>query len=245
VPEPAHDAVLQSLQAARDAIHDSLHHDGSVLPGETAPSTSSSPVADGSAVAAENSDAHPLIAADAGAPDAAHAAPLVSDQADNHADQGGLSGDLSNAAHDAQATTNGPVLDGVIGSTTMGPLDLGSASAAIMALANGPAHTAIAGLLTPMLDNAATPLTAVAHVATAAEAVTVASLSGAGFDALSGLLAAPSAAPGMVHAANTVTQSFEDQSIHLPIGLDDIIHPAADAQHIVHAALPAAGSGLI
>jgi hypothetical protein len=80
-----------------------------------------------------------------------------------------------------------------------------------------------------------------------ADAVTVPSLQGVGFDALAGLVHPYSAGPdAAAHAtAGPGHASLEDMATFAPIGLDNVIHIDSGEVHAIHSSLPHAGSGLI
>jgi hypothetical protein len=79
------------------------------------------------------------------------------------------------------------------------------------------------------------------------EAVTVPSLQGAGLDALAGLLQPAAASPAAAQApAGGALGALDHVLMFAPIGVDDPSHHTdAGIGHALHAALPAAGSGLI
>lgn len=239
-PETAPDPVSKSLQAALDAIHDSLQQDGSGAPGSAEHS-------DLAGALAHAADGQPVAGSlgEAGALHDLQASPLANFNLANV-----VSGLLADQSPDAGVTE--PVAGPLIGDA-VSDVDK-AANAALnlvhqaqpalsdLAAAVGTAVHDIAGLTVPAIATATAPGAAPA----ATEAVTVPSLHGTGLDALAGLLqpAAP-AAFDAAHVASPAPASFEDISMHVPIGLDDLVHHDAAAGNAAHAAMPAAGSGLI
>jgi hypothetical protein len=256
------DAVVKGLQAARDAIHDSLRHDVGAHSGDAAQSIgpiASEAVQDLSSPATHDAVSMPTPGSigDIGASDSAHAASLTNFDLANvvstlptdqtaaadpssleHvagsgvgtvlAQVGAVESTASNVLHDAQ-----PVVNGL-------PTAIESTVPNIMNSAANPTD-----LLMPLLTGVGTPPATPPVPATVADAVTVPSLHGVGFDALAGLLQPSSAAPEAAHAQANPVHGLEDLSIGAPIGAEDLIHSDSSAAHAAHSALPHVGSGLI
>jgi hypothetical protein len=258
---PAEDAVTKSLQAAQDAIHDSLQ----TATGDQTPQASATPPSDAHASdLASVSASHPSAAGDIAPstqllPGPDHPLPQLDLPTDVAAlfPAGMADGGLANVLHDVQAVVGD--LGGLLGSIAGAPIDLAAtvapATAVVADVAAAVDHVAQSaiGLIIP--TGGETHPDAAAHANTAAaptaapppgapEAVTVPSLHGAGFDALAGLL---QPAPAIVEPAHDVAPAhigMDDLSLLPPIGLEDIAHSDQAASHPAHA-LPPAGSGLI
>jgi hypothetical protein len=254
-PETTPDPVLKSLQAALDAIHDSLRPDVSAASGNAGHSMgASAPGMDASNLAgalAHAADTQPVATSlgEVGALHDLQAAPLANFDLANV-----VSGLL--ADHSPEPDVSGAVAGPFIGDALSDVSKVANAVSslvhqtqpALSDLAAAAVHD-VANPAAPALTNAATApgATAPGVAPATAEAVTVPSLHGAGLDALAGLLQpAIPAAPDAAHAAaGAAPAGFEDLSMHAPIGLDDIVHHDAAASNAAHAAMPPAGSGLI
>jgi hypothetical protein len=230
--QPAQDAVLKGLEAAREAIHRSLAghtggHENDALSAPVVQSfgvTLSSPLHD------------------------------VRDEADvtdgvglgnvglQSAEEGRK--DLS-LLHNAESVGTTDVVKGISPAVS-------DVSQTITTLISGPAivaNTLIDGVeraasqVAGQIDQALAlaPVSSIPSIAqpvvSAVEAVTVSSLHGVGVDSLAGLLQPSTASP--VHIVP------DDAAMLIPIGLDNVIHDDAIGHHAGHALLPMPGTGLI
>jgi hypothetical protein len=102
------------------------------------------------------------------------------------------------------------------------------------------------GLSQQIVHDVVAPAVATLGGTVADTAVTVASLGGAGVDALAGLLQPASLATQAPNlAADAVHTSLQDISSFAPIGIEHVADHDAGAAHAVHSALHLVGSGLI
>jgi hypothetical protein len=254
---PAEDAVAKSLQAAHDAIHDSLSGTG-----DPTATVDSQPL-DAAHLSAD-ATADPVHAGAAGdiaalapiAPGPAHALP----QLDLPADMATLfpasaaDGALANVVHDVQSVVGdlGAVIDGLLGPLATAVAPVTAAVADVAASAEHVVQSAV-GLVLPADDETHAGANAQANTAAAPaapppqaepEAVTVPSLHGVGTDALAGLLQPAPASIDATHDVAPTHLGVDDLALLHPIGLEDLAHSDQAAAHVAHA-LPPAGSGLI
>jgi len=255
-PAPAEDAVAKSLQAAHDAIHDSLQTgdlasapaDARPLDTELSATATADPVHAG--VSADIAALAPI------APGPAHALPQLDLPADVTAlfPAGTADGALADALHDVQSIVGdlGAMIDGLVGPLAATVAPVAAAVTDVAASAEHLVQSAV-GLLMPADDATHAGPSGAANTAAAPaspppqaepEGVTVPSLHGAGTDALAGLLQPAPSALDPAHDIAPPHLGIDDLALLGPIGLEDVAHSDQAAAHAAHA-LPPAGSGLI
>lgn len=229
----AQDAVTNSLQAARDAIRDSLRTDISPR-----------------AIEAASPSGPDLLAASRPSPSAAvpEPSPAGSDNADG----------VPNFAHGSPAANFdlAHVVPVLFPQQTNDIADRPAEVAAVPSEIAAPA-TAVSDVVANLVDDAQTVVSGLAAaagpivgavlnpIAAAIDAVTVPSLQGVGFDALAGLLHPQSAGPDVTVQTNASPDHLPVGDTLVPIGLGDLIPIDLGEAHAIHSLLPHAGSGLI
>jgi hypothetical protein len=226
--------LVRSLQAAVDAVHDSLQQDAGgprpILPqvASDAADIAARPV-DGAPTQPSHAAPLPPVPASAGATPPA----IVAMTAQHENQDAGIHHILPAAAPVSHGLPQQPVNDVLSQANAPGAAPLPVVQAAAAAVQD----------VTAALEST---LSGVVGVASGdSGAVTIPSLGGLGLDAMAGLLPPASAAPGPSHASDSVLASVEEVASFAAVGLPEVLHADQLLGHEVHSPLHLVGSGLL